>query len=279
MRQASRIVGAARIVPQLYTWVSINFTHGVRIAMARKAAAKKKQHPYSTPEISGLYGRPPYEYRDSTMLVVQFETDARMLRKLVPAPLTPNKNNHMFLSVADFMCSGFGRYYEAHLFTHATFQRRPVNYSIYLILDNDVAIGAGREIWGYPKKLGRLSMTLRDDVASATVERGGITLINSAVHLAEFGQPEDLSGTSEWITRKVIPNVAHNAPPDVDQLTTTTLTNGDVREIHKGGATLSFTDSPADRLSQVPIKKVLGGFYYQTDFTLGDGEVAHNYLD
>ena len=42
----------------------------------------------------------------------------------------------MFCSVADFVCSGFGRYLEAHLFTHATYKRRLVNYSIYLVLDN-----------------------------------------------------------------------------------------------------------------------------------------------
>jgi len=246
--------------------------------MAKKRVSKTGSKAYSTPELSGLYGRPPFEYRDSTMLLVQFETDPRVLRRLVPAPLVPNRNNHMFVSVADFLCSGFGRYYEAHIFTHATFKRRPVNYSIYLVLDNDVAIGGGREIWGFPKKLGRLQMNLRDDVASATAERGGITLISAAVRLAAFGTPDDLSGTTEWIARKLIPSVAHDAPPEVDQLTTTTLTNVVVREVHKGPASLSFGDSPADRMSEIPIKKVLGGFYYRTEFTLGDGAVAHNYL-
>ncbi len=247
--------------------------------MAKKKRAMKIKHPYSSPEISGLYGTPPFHYRDSAMLLVQFETDARALRRLVPSPLTPNRDNQMFVSVADFLCSGFGRYYEAHIFTHATFQRRHVNYSIYLILDNDVAIGGGREIWGFPKKLGRLRMELEDDVVSATVERGGITLITSALRLSEFGTPNDLAGTSEWITRKLIPSVSMSAPPEVDQLTSTVLTNSDVREVHKGPATLEFGNSPADRMADIPIKKTLGGFYYRSDFTLEDGEVVHNYLD
>jgi acetoacetate decarboxylase len=87
-----------------------------------------------------------------------------------------------------------------------------------------------------------------------------------------------LSGTAEWIAHKLIPSVSLQAPPEVDQLTTTTLTNAAVREVHKGPASLSFGDSPADRFAQIPIKKVLGGFYYRTDFTLGDGAIAHNYL-
>jgi len=245
--------------------------------MATKRTTKK-QHPYSTPDLSGLYIKPPYHYRDSTMLLVQFETDARFLRRLVPQPLTPNKDNHMFVSIAEFMCSGFGHYLEAHVFTTATFQRRPVNYSLYLVLDNDVAIGGGREIWGFPKKFGRLTLGTTDDVAHGTVERGGITLINAAVHLERFGAPEDVAGTPEWITRKVVPSVSNDAPPEVDQLTSTTLTDAAVREVYRGAATLAFGDSPADRLATIPIKKTLGGFYYRTDFTLGDGEVAHDYL-
>lgn len=245
--------------------------------MATKRTTKT-QHPYSTPDLSGLYIKPPYHYRDSTMLLVQFETDARFLRRLVPQPLTPNKDNHMFVSIAEFMCSGFGHYLEAHVFTTATFQRRPVNYSIYLLLDNDVAIGGGREIWGFPKKFGRLTLGTTDDVAHGTVERGGMTLINAAVHLERFGTPEDVAGTPEWITRKVVPSVSNGAPPEVDQLTSTTLTDAAVREVYLGAATLNFGDSPADRLATIPIKKTLGGFYYRTDFTLGDGEVAHNYL-
>ena len=129
--------------------------------MATKKASKKSNHPYSTPALSGVYREPPYEYRDSSTAVVQFETDAQTLRNLVPEPLKPNKDNFMFVSVTDFMSSGFGRYLEAHIFTHATFQNRVVNYSIYLILDNDVAICGGREIWGFPKKLFKRRMDFR----------------------------------------------------------------------------------------------------------------------
>lgn len=249
--------------------------------MARKRAGKTAggARAYSMPELSELYGKPPFHYRDSQNLVVSFETDARVLRSLVPAPLTPNKDNLMFVSIADFMCSGFGRYYETHIFTHALYKRRLVNFSIYLLLDNDVAICGGREIWGFPKKLGRLSMTLKDDVASGTAERGGIPLIDVAVRLSEFGTPEELAGTAEWVAHKFVPSVSLSAPPDVDQLTTTTLTNIEIREVHKGAATLRFGDSPADPFTRIPIRKMLGGYYFRSDLTLEDGAVLHNYLD
>ena len=43
-------------------------------------------------------------------------------------------------------------------------------------------------------------------------------------------------------------------------------------------ATLKFGSSPSDRLSDIPIKQVNGGYYYESQFTLGDGRVVHDYL-
>lgn len=247
--------------------------------MARKRTpARATTNSYSMPDLSGLYGKPPFEYREVSQLLIAFETDAQVLRKLVPAPLTPNKDNLMFVSVADFLCSGFGRYLEAHVFTQATFKRRTVNYSLYLLLDNDVAICAGREIWGFPKKLGRLTLETTDDVVHSTVERGGITLIEAAVQLAELGSEDDVAGTPEWVARRFIPNVSLAAPPDIDQLTSTTLTNIVVGDVYTGAARLNFGASPADRLDTIPIRKINGGFFMESQFTLGDGEVIHDYL-
>ncbi len=246
--------------------------------MAKKRASGPAKRSYSMPRLSGLYGKPPFEYREAKQLTVEFQTDPDVLRELVPPPLTPNEEAKMFVSSADFLCSGFGRYLEAHVFTHATFEGRLVNFSLYLVLDSDVAIGAGREIWGFPKKYGRLTLDMKDDVVSTSVERGGCTSINAAVHLAELGTEEDLGGAPEWMAHRFIPNVSLSAPPDIDQLTTTTLTNLVTHDVHKGGATLAFGSSPADRLEEIPINQVNGGFYFEYQFTLGDGEVAHDYL-
>ena len=246
--------------------------------MAKKRASRPAKRSYSMPELSGLYGKPPFEYREAKQLTVEFQTDPRVLRKLLPPQLTPNKDAKMIVSSSEFLCSAFGRYLEAHISTQATFKRRLVNFSIYLVLDSDVAIGAGREIWGFPKKLGRLTLDMKDDVVSTTVERGGRTLIDAAVHLAELGTEADLGGTPEWIAHRFIPNVSLLAPPDIDQLTSTTLTNVVTHDVYKGAATLAFGSSPADRLEVIPINKVTAGFYFNYQFTLGDGEVVHDYL-
>ncbi|MBW2444379.1 MAG: acetoacetate decarboxylase family protein [Deltaproteobacteria bacterium] len=246
--------------------------------MAEKPASRPTPDAYSMPALSGLYGKPPFEYRDAKQMTVQFRTDPAVLRDLVPPPLTPNEDATVFVSSAEFLSSGFGRYLEAHVFTHATFEDRLVNFSLYLVLDSDVAIGAGREIWGFPKKLGRLTLDMKDDVVRTTVERGGCTIIEAAVHLAELGSEEDLGGTPEWVAHRFIPNVSLSAPPDIDQLTSTTLTNVVTHDVYTGGATLAFGSSPADRLEVIPIHEITGGSYINYRFTLGDGKVIHDYL-
>jgi acetoacetate decarboxylase len=246
--------------------------------MASKGGRRPETRSFSMPALSGLYGRPPFEYREARQMTVVFRTDPDVLRELVPSPLIPNEDATMFASSSEFLCTAFGRYREAHILTHATFEGRLVNFSIYLILDSDVATGAGREIWGFPKKIGRLSLDMKDDVVSTTVERGGCTIIRAAVHLAELGTEQDLGGTPEWITRRFIPNVSLSAPPDIDQLTSTTLTNVVTNDVYKGAATLAFGSSPADRLEEIPILEVTGGFYFDYRFTLNDGKVVHDYL-
>ena len=111
-----------------------------------------------------------------------------------------------------------------------------------------------------------------------TVERGGIPPVEAALQLQTFGIGADVSGSAEYVSRKLIPSVSNDAPPEVFQLTSTTLTNIVVREVHKGPATLRFGLSPADRFADIPVEEVTGGFYYHTDFTLEDGVVVHDYL-
>ncbi len=248
--------------------------------MKRQSTPRSKvmSDSYSMPILSGLYTKPPYHYRQIKQILVNFTTDSEVLRQLTPEPVIPNPGNDMFLLVSEMFGAGFGKYLEAHLFSTARFKRKPVNFSHYLILDNDVATCGGREIWGWPKKIGRLTFEMCDDVVKATVERGSINLVTATMRLEEFGSSKDVEGTPDWICHKIIPSVSNKMPDEVNQLTLTTLSNISVKEVHKGPATLEFGSSPSDRLSNIPILEIKGGFFYESQFTLGDGKVVHDYL-
>ena len=49
--------------------------------MATRRSRGPARRSYSMPEISGLYGPPPFEYREVNQLLVAFQTDPRALRR------------------------------------------------------------------------------------------------------------------------------------------------------------------------------------------------------
>lgn len=103
-------------------------------------------------------------------------------------------------------------------------------------------------------------------------------LIQAAMEINALGKPEDAAGSVEYVNLKLIPSVKRDAPPDVKQLTTTTLENVSIRRVYKAKTTLEFGVSPADPFHRIPIKEVLGGLYVNSDFTLTYGDVIHDYL-
>ncbi len=249
--------------------------------VVKKPAVKSFKSPfgYSMPHLSPLYTPPPYEYRDAYSMMIRFRTDPKVLANYVPKPLVADPQGTMFVTISRFFTAGFGTYHEILLAAHAKFKGRAVNFPLSLVLDNDIAICGGREIWGFPKKYGRVTLQDRDGVMVGTAERGGLPLVRGAMEIGPLCQAEEMGGSVEYIQLKMVPSVKNGAPPEVMQLASTTLQNVNVKQVYKGAATLEFFPSPVDRFCDIPIKSVLGGFLYTADLTLGDGEVVHNYLE
>ena len=228
-----------------------------------------------------LYRLPPMEYKNVWQAVVVFRTTAETIDELVPKPLVANPDNLMFVQISRMFADAFGAYNEMILGVPVIAQGKQANYSLYLVLDNDIAIGGGREIWGYPKKLGRVSLEEKDGIVMGRAERGGIELVRAAVQLSMLGTSGEAAaagGSMISINTKLIPSVQADVPPEVYQLTATTLQNIKVHALYKGAATLEFGMSPADPLHKIPIVEVIGGTYLNADFTLPWGEVIHDYL-
>ena len=77
---------------------------------------------------------------------------------------------------------------------------------------------------------------------------------------------------------KLIPSVEKNAPPDVLQLTATTLGNPKFRELRPGVGTLEFGSTAADPLGGIPVLEILRAACYEYGFILDYGEVVYDYL-
>ena len=234
---------------------------------------------YSLPTVSPLYTPPPFEYRDGWSQLVIFKSDPAILARYVPKPLVVDPEGIMTMTISKFFTSGFGAYNESVLTTNVSFNGAPANYSLFLILDSDIATGGGREIWGWPKKIGRVGLSTRDGMVTGTVERGGVQLVQATMALTSLVPASAMAGGSlDFINLKLIPSVKTGAPPEVRQLTKCAMSNFVPKQIFRGNATLTFGASPADRFNVFPIREIVDAFYYNSDFTLGDGDVVYDYL-
>src|SRR5688572_15965046 len=117
-------------------------------------------------------------YRDAHYLVADVELDAARAKRWVPWPLRLAKPARAQLFMSFFPTTTFGSVYrEAGLFFEVTHFGRRAVYSPWMLVDDDVALILGRELLGYPKKLGEFEWELDGDRISASVTRRGHKLV------------------------------------------------------------------------------------------------------
>ena len=234
---------------------------------------------YSMPNVSPLYPQPPFVYEDNWGINIVFKTAADALQALLPPPLQPNPENLVFVYVGEFNVVSPVKltYKEAGLGIPVLLEGRPGNYFVYLYLDTAVAIVAGREIWGWPKKDAAISFTKEKFNYQASVMRDGVEIMYASVKASEPVIPIPRQVSVPAFNLKIIPSVKRDHLPDVLQLTSA---EGSSRrkEMFRGEASLSLRSAPNDRLGDLPVLAVVGGEQYIEDMSLDRGDVLVDYL-
>jgi acetoacetate decarboxylase len=234
---------------------------------------------YSIPMATPFYGPPPYLYRGCPQLVVPFLTTPEAARRLVPEPLVPNPDDLMFLMIGQMNSDEFGTNREAFLAVPSSFGAMTGNYAVALYLDNDAAIASGREVWGWPKKAAHFDIEEDDGVLTAAATRDGVEIIRARLEVAGPAEPADLSLNPTWFNLKLIPSIVEGAPPEVMQITSTTLENVRVSDMRRGQASVFLANAEFDPLAElIEVREVLGGVHFRLDCDLTLGEVIHDYL-
>ena len=238
----------------------------------------------SVPPISPAYPRGPYRFIDREYLIITYESDPVAIRAILPEPLDPEETPlvlYEFINMPD--SSGFGSYAESGMVIPARFADKAVNYTVQMYLDNEPAIAAGREIWGFPKKFGYPRLTTFDDTLTGILEYSGVCV---AVGTMAYKPTDLLSGASkDEITRKLsktqvnlklIPGV--DGKPAIAQLVGYELRDISLKGAWEGPARLELAAHVNAPVADLPVRKVLGGLHFVADLTLPYGFVLHDYL-
>lgn len=125
-------------------------------------------------------------YHNAQYLTAVVEVDEKAMQRWLPSGMKLAQSAR-----ADLFCAYFpdnvytGAYHEAGLFVHIKVGRKYGIFCPWMILDDDRAMIIGRELLGYPKKLGNIRWDNDGSRIIANASRRGTTLIDMQATLGK----------------------------------------------------------------------------------------------
>jgi acetoacetate decarboxylase len=131
---------------------------------------------FAMPPTSPAFPPGPYRFVDRQYFIIKYRTDLEALRRVVPEPLEIAEPvvNYEFIRMPD--STGFGDYTESGQVIPVFYQGEVGSYTHQMFLNDHPPIAAGRELWGFPKKLAQPSLAVETDTLVGTLNYGSIRI-------------------------------------------------------------------------------------------------------
>jgi acetoacetate decarboxylase len=224
------------------------------------------------------------EFYDAEMLTIYFETKPEVVKRLLPPPLEPAPMPIGGAFVANYPKTNFGvTYLESALFLQAQFNGEEGAYCLAMPVTDDMALILGREIFGYPKKIGNIHLERSGEAVKGWTERHGTRFLEAKAKLT--GKFND-----EAVQKMMIEQMAANPDLVVFNFKYFPAPGRDgfdynprlIREVvefrptsmEMGEGELVFRPSDHDPWAEVEIVRVLGAAYTIGNNTMLPGSVV-----
>jgi len=246
--------------------------------------AEVRANAFAMPLNNPAYPKGLYKFYNREYVVISYRTDPNVLRAVVPEPLevAGDTVNYEFIRMPD--STGFGDYTE-------TGQVIPVRlrgtdgvvaeggYVYAMYLDDNSPIAGGREIWGFPKKLATPKISHESETVVCTLHYGSVLCVSATMgykHHEIDPAPLLKSLAKPNFMIKIIPHV--DCGPRVCELVRYYLRDVTIKGAWCGPAALQFFEHAQCDVARLPVREVISATHFETDLTLGLGEVVFDYL-
>jgi len=223
----------------------------------------------SMPEKAPLYPNPPIKYEDAELLASMFTLKKEIAEKLIPEPLKAGPANLGLIVIAYYPKTSIGPYHESFLWIQATHENQMGFYCPYIYVTTDASLAAGREIWGFPKKIAEISINKENNKITGLVKRKDVELIKIEANI--IGEGTLLEIPKRVYTLKQMIR-GDGTDYDIKYIVATDL-EWTVKEAKTCTGTLEFKSSPEDPLEELKPISVIGTFFIKMDFTLPYGKI------
>lgn len=243
----------------------------------RKGRLTPDRFGFSMPSGAPLYPPLPWFYERARFFTVTYETDPDVAAASLPEGLTLAEPPVARITFARYPATPVGPYNEALQTIECAWEGAVLGFVSRIVLDNDAALAAGREVLGYPKKLARVSWVESDHELASVVERPGGVLVRVRATfgtMAAVGRETAAPGAN----LRLIPSSEAGAPPSVAELVHVP-TSLFVHQARPAQAALEFGPAAdAEGWSALPVLRVLDASLAVADLTLPFGQVLRRYV-
>ena len=234
---------------------------------------------FSMPLTSPAFPPGPYRFVDREYLILTYRTDPQAIERILPAPLVAPEPlvKYEFINMPD--STGFGHYCESGQVIPVKFGDEHGGYVHSMYLNDHPPIAGGRELWGFPKKLGEPSLKINKDTLVGTLHYSDVRVAIGSMGFKHVPLDHDaiLASLSEPnFLLKIIPHV--DGKPRICELVRYSMTEITVKGGWRGPGALELFAHALAPVADLPVREIVSAVHIIADLTLPFGTVVHDYL-
>jgi len=238
-----------------------------------------RRNAFAMPYTNPAFPPGPYRFTDREYLIISYRTDPALLEKIIPAPLKLAEPivKYEFINMPD--STGFGHYCESGQVIPVTLDGVHGAYVHSMYLNDHPPIAGGREIWGFPKKLGDPELRVHKDTLIGTLDYSDARVATGTMGFKHTPLDHEKIKASMEVPNfllKVIPHV--DGTPRVCELVQVNLTDIVIKGAWGGPGALELFANALAPVANLPVLEVLSAVHILSDLTLPYGKVVHDYL-
>ena len=226
----------------------------------------------SKQELERYYGLGVRKFFDARMLGVMFTAPAGLTAPLIPPPLEQADLPGGLVFIAEYPRTNLGPgYREAALFIRCKYRGQAGSTCLSMPIDSEPRMHNGRDVFGFPKKLARISLTREGSRVQGWVERYGVRFVE--IDLEVSGTLPELPPQGPTFLFKAMPRIDLTPGFDGPVLLASQRTDLELKSLEIGSARLTLRDSEHDPWAEIGNPEVLAAFFLVSDNTMQPGEI------